>query len=164
MRRARSLILLTALMLCGGLLRALESDPQEPIYIEANSGTYDEKKGESVYTGDVQVTQGSIVINSDQMTVYQKNNKTDHIIAVGNPVRFKQTPAEGKQDIHGVAMRAEYYADKSLLLLFDQAVVYQEQNTYASDYIEYDIETNFVRAGQPKSGDKRVRVKIQPKS
>jgi lipopolysaccharide export system protein LptA len=164
MRHARRLVSLILALTFGGPAWALESDPEEPIYIEANSGTYDEKKGESVYTGDVQVTQGSIVINADQMTVYQKNNKTDHIVATGNPVRFKQTPSQGKQDIHGVAMRAEYYAERSRLLLFDKAVIYQEQNTYASDYIEYDSKTSIVRAGQPRSGDKRVRVKIQPKT
>jgi len=49
------------------------------------------------------------------------------------------------------------------LILKNQAVVWQGTGTYASDYIEYDIKTSLVKAGEKDSDDKRVRVVIKPK-
>lgn len=143
---------------------ALEDDFQQPIYIEANSATYDDKKGESVYHGDVQATQGSMRVNADHMIVYiTPDKKIDRIIATGNPVRFKQTPEQGKEDIKGKSLRAEYYGANSLLILLEDAVLWQGENTYASDRIEYDSKNAIVKAGEKSSNTKRVHVTLQPK-
>ncbi len=140
----------------------LESDSKQPIYIEANSVTFDDKKGESIYIGDVRVVQGSMQLYADHLVVYSIDRKTDKIIATGNPLRFQQTPVEGKSDIHGESLRAEYYAADNRLILLQQALIWQGDNTYASERIEYDHNNDIVRAGQKSSGAKRVHVRLQP--
>lgn len=142
---------------------ALESDSKQPLYIESNTANYDEKQGESVYIGDVHVTQGSMELFADRMIVYMKAGKTDKIIATGNPVRLKQTPDGAKDDIKGTSKRSEYYPDKTTLVLLEDAVVIQGGNTYASQRIEYDSRNATVRAGQPATAGSRVRVKLMPK-
>lgn len=142
---------------------ALDSDSKEPIYIEADRATYDENTGETVYIGNVQATQGSLVVNSDQMTVYQKEGTTDKVIAIGKPVRLKQTPEGGGEDMNGTAARAEYFPEQNLLILLEQAVVIQGNITTASDRIEYDSGRGLAKAGSPNSNTKRVHVTIQPK-
>ncbi|WP_232020591.1 lipopolysaccharide transport periplasmic protein LptA [Methylocaldum marinum] len=142
---------------------ALDSDSKQPIYIEANTATYDEKKGETVYTGDVKATQGSLEVRGDQMTVYQKGGATEKIIVTGDPTRLKQTPEGGKEDIHGTSQRADYFPDTGILILYDKALVWQGQNSTASDIIEYDTKNGLFTAGSPNTGSKRVHVKMQPK-
>jgi lipopolysaccharide export system protein LptA len=152
------------LFLWSSLALGLSSDSRQPIYIEADRASYDEGKGETVYQGNVRSTQGSLVVESDQMIVYQKGGKTEKIVAMGNPVRLKQTPDGGKEDIHGTGKRAEYYPETGILILFEKAVVWQGGDSTESDRIEYDSRRNLVKAGDPKSGQSRVRVKLQRES
>lgn len=144
-------------------LPALDSDAKQPIYIEADRATYDENTGETVYIGNVQSTQGSLVVNSDQMTVYQKDGVTEKVVAIGKPVRLKQTPEGGGDDINGTSARAEYFPEQNLLILLDKAVVIQGNITTESDRIEYDSGKGLAKAGSPNSNTKRVHVTIQPK-
>jgi len=142
---------------------ALDSDSKQPIYIEANSATYDEKTGQTVYTGDVKATQGSLDVRGDQMTVYQKGGQTEKIVVIGNPTQLKQTPEGGKEDMHGTSQRADYFPDTGILILYDKALVWQGQSSTASDIIEYDTKNGLFKAGSPSTGSKRVYVKMPPK-
>lgn len=154
-------------ILVGGLVSApspaLDSDAKEPIYIEADRATYDENTGETVYIGNVQATQGSLVVNSDHMTVYQKDGVTQKVVAIGKPVRLKQTPDGGGADMTGTSGRAEYFPEEGLVVLLEKAVVIQGNITTASDRIEYESTKGLAKAGSPNSNTKRVRVTIQPK-
>ena len=88
----------------------------------------------------------------------------EKLVFTGNPARFKQTPSPGKEDIIGDALIGEYYPKKNLLILKDNATVKQGTGTYKSDYIEYDINTSLVKAGDKSTDSKRVRVTLQPKA
>lgn len=150
------------------LANALESDAKSPIYIEADTATYDEAKGETVYLGNVHTTQGSLEVLGDRLIVLQKNGKTEKIISYGNPTRIKQTPEPGKADWHGTGQRAEYFPDTGILILYDNALAWQgdqpdTSDRVASDRIEYDSRRSIMKAGVPSgNGGKRVRVTLQP--
>lgn len=91
-----AIILLLALP---GLASALKSDKDQPIYVEADGVDIDDRKGISTYKGNVELTQGSIVIKADKVIVTQQANQTDLIEAVGNPVTFKQdTEGQKRRD------------------------------------------------------------------
>jgi len=152
-----------ALVTTPATLWALESDTEQPIYIEADGATYDHNTGKSVYTGNVQVTQGSMLLNSDKLVVYMKLKRPFKIIATGKPVTFKQTPKPGDENIHGKSLTAEYYIDTELLVMIKEAVVWQGDNTYASERIEYDRKNAIVKAGQASSNGKRVHITLHPK-
>lgn len=155
-----------ALLMCfcgtSDVAMALEGDSSKPIYIESNSATYDDTKGISIYLGDVEVNQGSMRMNSDELIIYLKDGRIDKLVAKGAPARFKQTPEPGKEDIKGKSLRAEYYPDKAQLLLIKKAVVWQGENTYASEIIEYDNKNAIVKAGEESTDSKRVHVVLQP--
>jgi lipopolysaccharide export system protein LptA len=160
-----SKIILGLLLLAGfsSFAFALESDADQPIYIDSNSATYDDKKGVSIYTGKVVASQGSMVLYSDKLVVYLKDGIVDKLVGTGVPARFKQTPEGGKQDIKGKSLTLEYYPEQALLVLIKEAVVTQGTNTYASDLIKYNNITSIVMAGEKSSDTKRVRVILQPK-
>ncbi len=158
------------LSLTGGGALALESDSSQPINIEADAATYDEAKGETIYTGNVHTTQGSLDVLADKMIVYQKSGKTEKIVAFGKPAKLKQTPEPGKPDWHGLGQRAEYFPDTGILILYDNALAWQGEKAdtsdrVASDRIEYDSRNSVMKAGTPSAaGSRRVHVTLQPEN
>lgn len=146
---------------------ALDSDSKQPMYIEADSATYDEGKGLTVYNGNVRFTQGSIESLSDKMVVYQKDGKTDRIETFGKPARVKQTPEAGKPPWNGLGLRTEYFPDTGVLVLHEKAMAWQGDKPEASDRvtserIEYDAHNSVMKAGLPSSKGDRVHVTLQP--
>jgi lipopolysaccharide export system protein LptA len=82
-------------------------------------------------------------------------------------VRIKQKPEGGKDDMHGTAQRADFFPDQSILLLIDNATVWQgdkkdTSDRVASDRIEYDTRRSLMKAGSSAGGGKRVHVTLQP--
>lgn len=142
---------------------ALENDRKQPIQIEANAATFNEKSGKSTYNGDVKVTQGSIRLWADELIVFSNNGVMEKMVATGKLVKFRQTPDSKKEDIQGSALRIEYYGEKSLLIMLKKARLWQGKNTTTSERIEYDSQNSIIKAGKKTSGSQRVRVILQPK-
>ena len=142
---------------------ALESDSEQPITIDSNTATYDDATATSIYTGNVISVQGSIRVNSDKLVVYFVNGDAEKLVFTGNKAKFKQTPSEGGEDITGEALTGEFYPKKNLLILKEDATVWQGNATYSSNLIEYDIKTSLVKAGEKSTDASRVHVILKPK-
>jgi len=145
-------------------LSALESDSQQPIYIEANSAFYDEKTDRSTYLGNVVLIQGSLKVLSDKMVAYSPGGEVEKVVCYGKPVRFWQKPKPDDEEIHGTSKQAEYYLDKEIIVLIGDAVVWQGTNKYTSERIEYDQANGTIKAGEAKSDTKRVKIILHPKN
>ena len=159
-----NLLIASGLLLFSQASFALESDKDQPITLDSNTATYDDASETSIYTGNVISIQGSLRVESDKLVVYFKDGDADKLVFTGNKARFKQTPKEGDDDITGEAMTGEYYPKKNLLVLIENATVWQGTGTYSSELIEYDSRNSVVKAGETSSDAKRVHVTIQPKS
>lgn len=144
-------------------LWALETDSDQPITIDSNTATYDDVTATSTYTGNVVSIQGSIVVHSDKLVVYFVDGDAEKMVFTGNRAKFKQTPSEGAKDITGEALTGEFYPKKNLLVLIEEATVWQGNATYASKLIEYDSKHSVVKAGDKTSDAKRVHVLLKPK-
>jgi len=154
-------LFLALLLAAPTLATALESDKDQPIQIEADSVDIDDGKGTSTYKGNVELTQGSIRITADRVTITQHQGQSDHVEAVGSPVTFRQRTEGAKGIIKGRAKRAEYDANSEMLYLIDEAVLTQGSDSFKSDRITYDRARSVVKAGASAKGKKRVRVTIQ---
>jgi lipopolysaccharide export system protein LptA len=166
MKRNKIIISCCWMLLLGGYgsgLWALESDPDQPITIDSNTATYDDVSSTSIYTGNVISIQGSIRVNSDKLVVYFLDGDAEKLVFTGNKAKFKQTPNPGAEDITGEALTGEYFPKKNLLVLINEATVWQGSATYTSDLIEYDSKRSIVKAGEKSSDAKRVHVLLQPK-
>ena len=64
--------------------RGLTSDRDQPMTIEADKATLNEKTGNSVYEGNVHVQQGTLVLQGSKMTVQLNDNTIEKIIITGN--------------------------------------------------------------------------------
>lgn len=161
--KIRGLRLALALLVMPAAAMALESDSKDPVYVDSDTATYDDKKGTAVYTGNVHAVQGSLIVDAAEMTVYLQGGKVDKILATGNPVHIVQKQKVGAPALDATALKAEYYPEQYRLILIDRAVVLQSGNTYKSDRIEYDTRNSVAVAGDKATGSKRVHTVIGPK-
>jgi len=154
MKSNNAAIALLALCLFSSPLWALSSDKNKPVEVEADSFNLDDAKKLTIFSGNVIITQGSMEIMADKMIIYGARGTTDKVIAIGNPVKFKQQP-DGKQSlIRGEAQRFEYLVSKDTLVLINKATLWQGGSTFSSDRITYDSKRSIVK--------KRVKITLQP--
>ena len=142
---------------------ALSSDKDQPIDIEADSVDIDESKGQSIYVGNVKVTQGSIRLLADRVTVFHTDGDPQKFIATGEPARFRQMPDNSDVPIQARALRMEYVINGDLVTLIEQAVVLQGKDTMRSDRIVWDRVRGKVKGGLAAEGKQRVKMTFQPK-
>ncbi|MCK4841153.1 MAG: lipopolysaccharide transport periplasmic protein LptA, partial [Methylococcales bacterium] len=158
------LFTITFLLTVGHTVFALESDAEQPVYIDSNTAVYNDKTAISIYTGDVVTIQGSLNIKSDKLVVYIKDGEIEKMVFTGKPAKFKQLPSVGADMIYGEGLTGEYYPSEDKLILIEEAVVSQGNNRSASRLIVYDSKNSLIRAGDKSSDDKRVHSVFKSKT
>lgn len=153
-----------AILLSVRVAFALESDSEQPVYIDSDHAVYDENAEISTYTGNVIAKQGSIRIDGDKLVVYMKGGDIIKLVATGNPSKFEQLPAVGKDKMYGEGLINEFYPEKNLLIFMKNASVWQGDAKQSSEYIEYDTKNSLLKAGEHSSDGKRVHSVIKPKA
>jgi lipopolysaccharide export system protein LptA len=176
LKKTGNYLLLTAALLFCSTAWGLSTDKDQPIEIEANAAELDDQKGVTIYTGNVVVTQGSIRMTGDKMTVYYtRENDLDTVIMIGQPATYRQLPDNSEIYDEAEALRMEFYNLKNLIVLIDNALVKQEHKRFSGNRIEYDTLNSKVWArgaadktvaeegDTPATDSGRVKIIIQPK-
>lgn len=149
---------------------ALPSDRDQPIRIQADSAELDDKQGVAVYRGDVIITQGTLKITGDTVTITQTaSGDIDVFTSVGNLAYYEQKPAVDKEIVKAYGKTIQYFASNERIVLIDQAKVIQEGNTFEGEKIVYDTHRQIVNAGRATGGNvstprPRIDMVIQPKN
>ena len=138
---------------------ARQSDFSQPIDVQADSSEFDEKSGVQILRGNVQITQGTMKIKADEITVGIVFGKLSTITGSGNPIVFEQENEEGEL-VSGRCERIEYNAEEASLTLIGNAILKQPNQELSGDRIVFDSKTQKVRAEGGNNG--RVNIKIQP--
>lgn len=146
------------------------ADKEKPIDLEADSVKVDDAKQISTYTGNVILTQGTLIIHADKLIVREDSAGFQHSTSVGNPTTFKQK-SEGKNEyMEGSARRIEYDGRMDKVLLYTKAWVKRGEDIVHGDFISYDANAEYAEViGGTKSVDGvttngRVHAIIQPKN
>ncbi|VAW77953.1 hypothetical protein MNBD_GAMMA13-166 [hydrothermal vent metagenome] len=155
--------LILAFCLSPSLGWSLSTDRDQPMLIEADRAELNDAEGVSIYHGNVKVTQGTLVLTGETMTVHSKGDNVDKVVIEGKPATYKQRPDNKDKDVRAKALRMEYTTDPEYIILQQQAEVDQEGDTLHSERIEYDVARDKVNAGTDKPSD-RVRIIIQPRA
>jgi len=143
-------------------LWAVESDRDQPIIIEADSASLDDKRGHSTYRGNVHLQQGTLHMHGKTMTVQMHNYHIEKIVLIGNPATYVQQLDESGEKHHAEAGRMVYQAGKDLLILKENARVWQPgEEEFSSEQIIYNLVNKTINAGGDSDGD-RVRITLQP--
>ncbi|MFK8047748.1 MAG: lipopolysaccharide transport periplasmic protein LptA [Halioglobus sp.] len=140
---------------------ALEEDKSKPIRISADKALRNEKEGFTVYSGNVEMEQGSLKINAKKITIYRIAEEADRIVAKGKPAHLQQQPEPGKGVVQAQAGIIEYYKGEARILLKKDACIEQDGSKVAGETIDYYIDEQLVKAGSNrKNVDSRVEVII----
>jgi lipopolysaccharide export system protein LptA len=149
---------------------AEKADRTKPIHLEADRVTVEDAKQLATFTGNVVLTQGTMVIRGDRMEVRQDKEGFKQGTMWGNLAYFRQK-RDGYDDfIEGWAERVEYDGRADKMQMFNRALLRRGQDEVRGSYILYDSNTEFFQVdGAPKSaksapGEGRVKIIMQPKA
>ncbi|KAF0190685.1 MAG: lipopolysaccharide export system protein LptA [Gammaproteobacteria bacterium] len=159
-----SLAALVGCLLAPAELWALDRDREQPVAIEADSLSIDDKQGLSTYRGNVRVTQGSIEIIAETVTVHSPGRELKEVIGLGKPASFRQMLEGDDGEVRAAAATIAIYPDDNRVVLTGDAHLWRGKNEFSGNRIEYDSAQDIVRATAAASGDQRVKVIIQPQN
>lgn len=161
------LFYLAGILLCAqtNIAHALPTDKNQPITISADNASLDQKQGVVVYSGAVKLSQGSMVINAEKITLRtDRNQKVDTMLAEGSPARYQQQPEINKATINAEATSISYSVKKEHLTLDKNAFVEQNGATTRGGRIDYDMASGTVKASGAGNQSGRVEFVIPPQT
>lgn len=150
---------------------AEQADRDKPVNLEADSVTMDDASKVGTYQGNVQLSQGTLLIRADKLVVKEDANGFQQGTAYGNPASFRQKREGYDEYVEGYGTRIEYDAKNEKVELFGNARLKRGQDEVRGNYISYDAKTEYFRvlgggkeAAPPGRDHGRVHAVIQPKT
>lgn len=145
---------------------AEKADRDKPVNIEADTVTLDDIKKISVYSGNVILTQGTLMLRADRVQATQNATGLDKVSASGSPVTFRQKLDDSDVMIEGMSDRIEFDSASNQLELIGRAQLQRGGDELRGEQISYNSNTGFYKVvGQPNTPSPagRVRATIMPK-
>lgn len=156
--KALSTVLLLSLPIFS---HALPSDANQPIKLLADKATYSERTGVTSYSGNVIITQGTLKLTADNITVnLSKNRSIDSAVATGRPATMQQVITQEKGLAKGQANRIDYNAVTGIVTLTGNAHLVQNGASFAGNVIRYSLKAGDVEATAGNS--QRVELVFPP--
>ena len=146
------------------LALALDSDTEQPVYVDADSQQLDMQSNKATFIGNVKLKQGSININADKVVVGRdpKDSTIRRNEGYGNLATFSQLSEDGKT-LYGEAKELYYVMVDDQLTMIDQAMLSQDDSVIRGSKITYNISSQKLIADGKQQGD-RVSTVLQPQS
>jgi lipopolysaccharide export system protein LptA len=156
---AVSSLLLIALLPLG--VMAKSTDRNAPMDVEADrTDAMLGDDSDSILTGNVRITQGSLDVAADKAVIHRKAGDIDQVVLTGGPATLKQVSDSG-EPMNARANRIVYTLTSDLVVLTGGVVIEQPRGTLRGETIKYDLKSGRLDGG----GDgKRVQMRIMPKT
>lgn len=144
------------------LAQALPEDKNKEIHIASDKAHLDKSKGIIIYSGNVEMQQGTLNIQAENITLTRTENGLEKIVAKGNPAHYEQVLSveDGKTQAYGETII--FLTQSEELTLLKNAGLKKQGNLFAGDKIVYLIKEQRVKADSP-TADSRIQMVIQPK-
>lgn len=162
---------------------AERADKDKPLNIEADNMTYDDLKQETIFTGHVVATKGTILIKADKVVVTQDPQGYQYATGTvapdtpdANLAYFRQKREGVDEYVDGTAERIDYDGKQDLTTLTTRATVRRLQglstvmDTVHGSVVTYDGQNDFytAKAGKDVAGPGnptgRVRAMLSPRN
>jgi lipopolysaccharide export system protein LptA len=149
---------------------AERADREKEIVVGADRLLADDANKLSTFEGAVVVTQGTMRITANKVTVKEDADRHKYYVANGAPVSFRQKRDKVDEWVEGFAERAEFDDRNDVLKLYNHARVKSATNEITGDFITYDMRKELAEvsgappgtAVRPGDASPRVKVVIQP--
>jgi lipopolysaccharide export system protein LptA len=162
-RAARFLLLALALpgLALPSVVLAKSSDRKAPMDVDAGStdATLTEN-GDTILSGGVTITQGTLEVKSDQAVIHRKNDEMSQVVLTGSPATLKQVNDNG-EPMNARAAKIVYTLDSDLVVLTGGVVIEQTRGNMRGESVTYDLKTGRLNGG---GGGGRVKMTILPKN
>lgn len=148
---------------------AERADRDMPINLEADQVLIDDVQQTSTFTGNVRLSQGSLLIRGDKIVIMQDKDGFKHVTAYGKTADFRQKREGVDGYVEGYGERIEYDTQRETLDLHTRARLKRDQDEVRGEHITYSAKTEVFQVNggsSASSGDKpqqRVRAVLQPK-
>ena len=140
---------------------ALPDDRQQPISIESDYAERNEKTGRTIYRGNVVISQGSVLVEADQIVLHLEDNKISRIECTGKPASYKQKPTIEGATMIARADHIDYMPATNKLVLKQNAMLSRNGTIIKGDSIDYDINKETWKAkGNNQGQQKRIQLVI----
>ncbi len=150
---------ITLILLCQALPAwGLQDDAQQPIHIEGDDAEIDQANETIVYTGSVEVVQGSLRVFGDRMVVKVAGDQVERITTLGAPAQYEQQLEDNQGTVQASAKSIIYHTAQERIYLNGEATLEQKGNKLTGESIRYDIVNGKVDAS---TGGKSGRVSMQ---
>lgn len=164
---------LLAGLLLAGAAQAEKADRGLPLNAEADALRYDDARQTSVFTGNVVITKGSIVIRGAKVEVRQDTQGNQFGTVNGSPAFFRQKRDGVDEFIEGTAQRIEYDGQADTVRFVGDAVLKRFKGSQLNDettgsVIVYNNTTDVftvdggVASRTPNNPTGRVRAMLTP--
>jgi len=172
-----SLFLLLICTLLAPLALAEKADRNKPMNIEADTLRYDDVKQVSIFTGNVVLTKGSIIIRAARIDVRQDPDGYQFGTITGTadkPAFFRQKREALEEFIEGESELIEYDGRADVVKFVRKAVLRRLRGATLADEISgglivyenltdtFSVDGNTVKGAAPTPGQ-RVRAVLTPK-
>jgi lipopolysaccharide export system protein LptA len=154
---------------------AEKADRNKPMVILADKLTHDDIQQVSVYSGNVILTKGTIILKGDKMVIRQDPEGYQYGVVTGKLANFRQKREGVDQFIEGYGLEINYNGKTEVVRFIEKANVRRLEKEKVMDDIQgkivvYDsrTETYTVDGGSSESAtgtnpSGRVKVTIEPK-
>jgi len=167
--RAFVLILAASLSLVPAA-RAERADREKDIVVNADHLYGDDANRTSTFEGNVVITQGTMRMTANKVTMREDPERHKFYVAYGNPVTFRQKRDNVDEYVEGYAQRAEFDDLNDIVRLYEKARVTSNANVINGEYIQYDMRKELAEVQGAPPGTKlapgatppRVKVTIVP--
>jgi lipopolysaccharide export system protein LptA len=160
--------LVAALVLLSLPAAAEKADREKEIVVNADRLSADDARKTSTFEGNVIVTQGTMRMTADKVTVREDAQRHKYYVANGNPVTFRQKLDNADEWVEGYAQRAGFDDRNDMLRLYEHARVRRDQNEITGNFISYDMRKELAEVtgappGSPSTGSRVKAVILPPK-
>jgi len=146
---------------------AERADRDKPIHLEADQVRIDDAQQISTFTGNVKLSQGTLLISGDKIVVTQDKDGFKHGTAYGNTASFRQKRDGLDEYVEGYGERIEYDARAETVDFYVRARLKRELDEVLGEHITYSAKTDIFQVNGGTSTEisppKRVRAVLQPK-
>jgi lipopolysaccharide export system protein LptA len=140
---------------------ALPEDSQQEIRIASDSAFIDKIQGQLVYSGNVEMIQGTLNIKADSITLIRNDDGLQRIIAKGKPAHYEQTIVANEGATVAYGHTIIFQAANEELTLLKNAGLEKQGNIFTGEKIVYLLKEQRIKAD--RADDERVHAIIQPK-
>lgn len=162
------LLLAALLLLCTSTVFAERADRDKPLHLSADQVLMDDAQQISTFTGNVQLTQGTMLLRGDKIVVVQDKEGFKLGTAYGNTASFRQKREGLDEYVEGYGERIEYDTRAETVVFYGQARVKRNLDEVRGEHITYSATTEIFQvngsgAGTGNTPPKRVHAILQPK-